>query len=203
MSEDRSRPERASGRAPAGDGPREGWLDRLLDLLPLRSRDTAREELVDALAEADEGSFSVRERTMLRNVLAFHQSRVDDVMVPRADIVAVAGDATLAELLAMFRQAGHSRLPVYGESLDDPDGMVHIRDLLDHLADRAAAEPGRPSLAGVDLRVTVAEAGLARPVLYVPPAMPAIDLLLRMQATRTHIALVIDEHGGTDGLVSI
>ena len=201
MNDDRTRPERA-GRGPDADGPREGWLDRLLDLLALRSRDTARDDLEGALAEADEASFSARERVMLRNVLTFHKTCVDDVMVPRADVLAVAGNTTLSHLLGAFRGAGHSRLPVYRESLDDPLGMVHIRDVLDHLAAGLAAS-GEGSLAAIDLSATLTEAGLVRPVLYVPGSMPAIDLLGRMQATRTHIALVIDEHGGTDGLVSI
>ena len=93
-------------------------------------------------------------------------------------------------------------------SLDDPRGMIHIRDFLDFLA--ACAKPGRggegeavPDLGAVDLSATLAQANILRPVLYVPPSMPAVDLLVRMQATRTHIALVIDEYGGTDGLVSL
>jgi CBS domain containing-hemolysin-like protein len=172
------------------------------------------------LATASEDpNFSPQERAMLRNVLGFHRIRVDDVMVPRADIVAVAADTTLGDLLGLFRTAGHSRLPVYGDTLDDPKGMVHIRDFLDFLAMRAdnrasrrrrdgedgAPQPSRlpPSLGRVDLSMTLAEARILRPVLYVPRSMPAIDLLVRMQATRTHMALVIDEYGGTDGLVSI
>ncbi len=152
---------------------------------------------------------------MLKNVLGFHRIRVDDVMVPRADIVAVSADTNLGDLLNLFRTAGHSRLPVYGETLDDPKGMVHIRDFLDFLAMRADTRASRrrrtpeegapvpPSLGRVDLSMSLAAAKILRPVLFVPRSMPAIDLLVRMQATRTHMALVIDEYGGTDGLVSI
>lgn len=149
---------------------------------------------------------------MLKNVLSFHRIRVEDVMVPRADIVAVASDTNLGDLLSLFRTAGHSRLPVYGETLDDPKGMVHIRDFLDFIAMRAdngASESGTsdetppPSLGQVDLSMALSSANILRPVLFVPRSMPAIDLLVRMQATRTHMALVIDEYGGTDGLVSI
>ena len=149
---------------------------------------------------------------MLKNVLSFHRIRVEDVMVPRADIVAVAADTNLGELLSLFRTAGHSRLPVYGETLDDPKGMVHIRDFLDFIAMRAdggASEAGSgdetplPSLGQIDLSMALSSANILRPVLFVPRSMPAIDLLVRMQATRTHMALVIDEYGGTDGLVSI
>ncbi len=146
---------------------------------------------------------------MLKNVLGFHRLRVDDIMVPRADIVAVPLDATLGDVLGLFRTEGHSRLPVYGETLDDPKGMIHIRDFLDHIAARAEAGTppqgghAAPNLGGVDLSVSLAAAKIFRPVLFVPPSMPAIDLLVRMQATRTHMALVIDEYGGTDGLISI
>jgi CBS domain containing-hemolysin-like protein len=197
----------------------EKWHVRLLNFLRFKSRDTIRDDLEDALAATiDNPNFSPQEREMLRNVLGFHRIRVDDVMVPRADIVAVAGDTSLGELLRLFRTANHSRLPVYGDTLDDPRGMVHIRDFLDFLVGRAeAAMPkGRrkvaqasqalhaiPSLSDIDLSVTLASAKILRPVLFVPRSMPAVDLLVRMQASRTHMALVIDEYGGTDGLVSI
>lgn len=186
------------------------WLGQFLDRLGLRHGGSVREEITEALAQGggEIADISPQERAMLSNVLGLRERRVDDVMVPRADIIAVSLDATLASLLALLRRAGHSRLPVYGETLDDPRGMIHIRDFLDFLAARAG--PGRggegeavPDLGAVDLSVTLAQASILRPVLYVPPSMPAVDLLVRMQATRTHIALVIDEYGGTDGLVSI
>ncbi|HEV7335614.1 MULTISPECIES: hemolysin family protein [Bosea] len=186
------------------------WLGQFLDRLGLRHGGSVREEITEALAQGsgEIADISPQERAMLSNVLSLRERRVDDVMIPRADIIAVSLEATLASLLALFRSAGHSRLPVYGETLDDPRGMIHIRDFLDFLA--ARAKPGRggegeavPDLGAVDLSVTLAQAAILRPVLYVPPSMPAVDLLVRMQATRTHIALVIDEYGGTDGLVSI
>ncbi|SDM44959.1 CBS domain-containing protein [Methylobacterium phyllostachyos] len=217
---------------------REPWYDRLLQALHLKPRDSLREGLEEALAEPDAGEsgLSPLERVMLKNVLGLHKVRVDDVMIPRADIVAVSDETNLGDLLKLFRTAGHSRLPVYGETLDDPRGMVHIRDLVDHIAAKAEptrrsvpaaklAEPAadgtadgvaaprvrRPAprlprsldLGKVDLTTTLAAARIQRPVLFVPPSMPAIDLLVRMQATRTHMALVIDEYGGTDGLISI
>jgi CBS domain containing-hemolysin-like protein len=141
-------------------------------------------------------------------------------MVPRADIIAVGLDMTLRDVLGVFRTAGHSRLPVHAETLDDPRGMVHIRDFVDYLAASAesatalkhkneapetkGAEPRELAYAStLDLRVPLAQANILRPVLFAPPSMPALDLLVKMQATRTHMALVIDEYGGTDGLVSI
>lgn len=208
MSDERSehRPDSHEG----GRDGREGWLERLIGRFSHRGRDSAREDLEEALSEATEaGDLSARERLMLKNVLGFHRIRVSDVMVPRADIVAVSGDTTLGEVLALFRTAGHSRLPAYGETLDEPLGMVHIRDFLDYLASggapapAAAGEGPSENLAGIDLRRTIVSSNILRPVLFVPRSMPAIDLLARMQASRTHMALVIDEYGGTDGLVSI
>jgi Mg2+/Co2+ transporter CorC len=212
MNDDRSRSE---PHPPAGPGERarEPWYDRFLHLVRLRGRDSIRDDLEDALAEtAADPDFSPQERAMLKNVLGFHRVRVDDVMVPRADIVAVPVEWSLGELWGTFRTAGHSRLPVYGETLDDPKGMVHIRDFLDHIAAKAetgsrrrrAKDPVKASRLGdVDLSATIAAARILRPVIYVPRSMPALDLLVRMQTTRTHMALVIDEYGGTDGLVSI
>ena len=190
------------------------WLGHFLERLGMRSGATIREDITEALAQDDENGqssdLSAQERAMLSNVLSLRERRVGDVMVPRADLIAVPADATLDELLALFRTAGHSRLPVFDDSLDDPRGMVHIRDFLEFIARRGlvegAAEQAAPALhdlSAVDLKMTLGAAKILRPVLYVPPSMPAVDLLVRMQATRTHIALVIDEYGGTDGLVSI
>jgi CBS domain containing-hemolysin-like protein len=209
--------ERGDNKAlPGPEGARDGWLDRFLHRF--RGRDSIREDLEEVLSEATEAAdFSPHERAMLKNVLGFHRVRVSDVMVPRADIVAVATDTTLGELLALFRTIGHSRLPAYGETLDEPLGMVHIRDFLDFIAGAAEMrrphagestagsqnEPGEVDLGKVDLSLTLASAKIVRPVLFVPQSMPAVDLLARMQASRTHIALVIDEYGGTEGLVTI
>lgn len=207
MSDDRS------DQKPDGHDTREGWLERLIGRFSSRGRESTRDDLEEVLAEATEaGDLSPRERLMLKNVLGFHRIRISDVMVPRADIIAVSGDMTLGQVLSLFRTAGHSRLPAYGETLDEPLGMVHIRDFLDHLAsggagatvgEAAGDDAPRQNLAGIDLGATLVSANILRPVLFVPRSMPAIDLLARMQASRTHMALVIDEYGGTDGLVSI
>ncbi len=196
-------------REPAG----ESIIDRLLALVGLKHSASIRNDLQDALSENSTATeFSPQERAMLQNVLALRTHRVDDVMVPRADIVAVPLETTLGDLLRVFRTAGHSRLPVYAETLDDPRGMVHIRDFLDYVASRAeTARSSRrrkvplaaPDLGKVDLNTPLSEAKILRPVLFVPPSMPALDLLVKMQAVRTHMALVIDEYGGTDGLVSM
>jgi len=170
-----------------------------------------RDDIEDALAtNSTEADLSAQERAMLKNVLDLHEVRVEDLMVPRADIVSVAIDATLSEVLSVFRIAGHSRLPVHGETLDDPRGMVHIRDFLNYItanADgggtQAEVLPVSSKLPDIDLSLPLSEASLLRQVLFVPPSMPALDLLVKMQSTRTHMALVIDEYGGTDGLASI
>ncbi len=201
-------------RSPAK--PAASLMERLRALFGLTGA-SIRDDIEDALEDAAIGEdFSPQERAMLKNVLDLHEVRVRDVMVPRADIIAVALDASLAEVLGVFRTAGHSRLPVHGDTLDDPRGMVHIRDFVDYVAAAAekstAERSARPGAAAVrasakfipiDLTVNLETAGVLRPVLFAPPSMPALDLLVKMQATRTHMALVIDEYGGTDGLVSI
>ncbi len=177
-----------------------------------------RDDIEDALATSStEADLSAQERAMLKNVLDLHEVRVVDLMVPRADIVGVAMDATLSEVLSVFRTAGHSRLPVHGDTLDDPRGMVHIRDFLNYItaesetaaaldsADATHAEllSASSKLPDIDLSLPLSQAKILRQVLFAPPSMPALDLLVKMQATRTHMALVIDEYGGTDGLASI
>lgn len=158
---------------------------------------SVREDIEEALEEIDlGGDFSPKERTILKNVLALHDVRVANVMTPRADIVALSLEATLTDTLNAFRTAGHSRLPVYHETLDDPRGMIHIRDFLDFLAQNSIFSLSEAS-------VRLADTPLVRPLLFAPLSMPALDLLARMQTARIHIALVIDEYGGTDGLVSM
>ncbi len=207
------------------------FWSRAVRLLRPSQGERLREDLADALMTdaAVSNAFSPEERAMLHNILRFREVRVEDVMIPRADIEAVDMTMTLGDLLIHFEETGRSRMPVYADTLDDPRGMVHIRDLLSYLAkqarnkrlgstprtaqvgvaaDGAATEkPARTAKAAfdlgrVDLTKTVAEAGLVRKILFVPPSMLASELLSSMQAARTQMALVIDEYGGTDGLVS-
>ena len=206
-----------SERATKSDVPVRGSIvDRLKWLFGAETQ-SVRDDIKGALAESGKEDLSVHELAMLRSVLGLHELRVRDIMVPRADIVSVELRDRLADLLRIFRTAGHSRLPVHGQTLDDPRGMVHIRDFVDYLASQAeihAEKHGGPQevsdastpsmdLGAVDLGISLAKANLTRPVLFVPPSMLALDLLVKMQAERTHMALVIDEYGGTDGLVSI
>jgi len=129
-------------------------------------------------------------REMLLKLRNMRRMRVDDVSVPRAEIVAVPEDATLSEVVEVFQSSTVSRLPVYSETLDQPVGLVHLKDLALKYGFGATAPE-------FDL------AGLLRPLLYAPPSMPIGVLLQKMQAARIHMALVIDEYGGVDGLVTI
>jgi len=194
----------------------DNWLIRAIRTLFGWKPGSVRDDLqvvLDASAP-DEVGFSAIERTMLRNILSLHERRIADVMIHRADIVAVKRDIALGELMSLFESAAHSRLVVYNETLDDPEGMVHIRDLLAfmtaraRIADNGKTRRKKPFPAGLDLRAVdlalpLSEASIIRKLLFVPPSMRAIDLLVQMQASRIHLALVVDEYGGTDGLVSI
>ncbi len=216
----------SSSSAPRQEsGGRSSFWSRATRLWRMTGASTLRKDLAEALMTEDTGgepAFLPEERAMLHNILRFREVRVEDVMVPRADIEAVDQDITIAELMVIFEDSGRSRMPVYNESLDDPRGMVHIRDLLAYVTKQArnkrrnGAKPSSTSgekpartpkaefdLGRVDLSKTVAEAGIIRQVLFVPPSMLAADLMARMQADRTQMALVIDEYGGTDGLASL
>ena len=181
----------------AGEDRTPSLLRRLAHLL--RGDDAAaaiRESLEEVIEESDRQSpaLSAQERIMLANLLKFGELRVKDVMVPRADIVAVEEKTSLADLVVLFREAQHSRLPVYRETLDDPVGLVHLKSVLSLLeseGDNAFRLNETPI------------SQIKRDILFAPPSMPVLDLLLKMQAAHTHLALVIDEYGGTDGLVSI
>src|SRR5712671_5976693 len=204
---------------PQGDVARpaaENWLTRAIRTLFGWKPGSVRDDLQVVLdaSTPDEVGFSAIERTMLRNILGLHERRIADVMIHRADIVAVKRDIPLGELMSLFESAAHSRLVVYNETLDDPEGIVHIRDLLAFMtakarvsdsgkAKRKKALPAGLDLRAVDLSLPLSEANIIRKLLFVPPSMRAIDLLAQMQASRIHLALVVDEYGGTDGLVSI
>jgi len=210
-----SDPDSSSRIAIDGERPHERWLDRLKAALGLKAPASIREDLAEALADDEvAGAFTPEERAMLSNILRLREVRVDDVMVPRADIDAVDIGTAVGDLLVKFRESGHSRMPVFRETLDDPVGFVHIKDLMAHIA-RTAAVPPDPEkknrrrghadidLRKVDLTKNLAEAELVRNILFVPPSMPVPALLASMQATRMQMALVIDEYGGTDGVVSL
>jgi CBS domain containing-hemolysin-like protein len=138
---------------------------------------------------SDKGDLTALERQMLRNLLHFSEHDADDVAVPRGQIVAVEASIGWDELVAMFSEHGHSRMPVYRERLDDVIGMIHIKDIFPYLATRKAPP--------TDWTV------LMRQPLYVPQSRGALDVLADMRARRVHLAVVLDEFSGTDGLITI
>jgi magnesium and cobalt transporter len=178
------------------NGHRIGLLSRIGALL---GRKPAEYSLRDSIAElvqeaadakqvpGEQPELDRHERLLIANVLRLRETTADDVMVPRADIVAMRADVTLAQAIELIRNDGHSRLPVYKEQLDDVIGMVHIKDVFAYV--------GRPEAFSL-------EAILRKPLL-VAPQIPVLDLLLQMRLQRMHLALVVDEYGGIDGLVTI
>jgi CBS domain containing-hemolysin-like protein len=163
-----------------------GWLRAIIGGRGDNSLRDALEELIEE-RESAETSIAADERVLLANILKLRDRTVVDAMVPRADIVAITGDITLPELIKRFSVEAHSRMPVYRDNLDDVVGMVHIKDVLACVADQ------KP----FDMKA------ITREVLIVAPSMPVLDLLLHMRQTRQHMALVVDEFGGIDGLVTI
>jgi hemolysin (HlyC) family protein len=157
------------------------------------SEPTLREEIEDAIDEAEgsgpiAGDLTPPERQMLRNLLHFGEQTAGDICVTRGDIMAVPSDISFEELVKAFTDAGHSRLPVYGESLDEVIGMVHIKDIF---------------MASVDRSRDRSLSALMREPLFVPESMGVIELLARMRTERVHLAIIVDEFGGTEGLVTI
>ncbi|HEY2131899.1 MAG TPA: hemolysin family protein [Acetobacteraceae bacterium] len=156
---------------------------------------SVRESIAELVQEAEDADpipgqapeLDRQERALIANVLRLRGTMADDVMVPRADIIAMRVDATLDEAIAQFRSEGHSRLPVFHEQLDEIVGMVHIKDVFAYV--------GRSDSFQLQ--------ALLRQPLMVAPQMPVLDLLLQMRQARMHLALVVDEYGGIDGLVTI
>jgi CBS domain containing-hemolysin-like protein len=157
------------------------------------SETTLREEIEEAIDEAEEarpvaGDLTPPERQMMRNLLHFGEQTAGDICVTRGDIIAVPSDISFDDLVRAFVEAGHSRLPVYGESLDEVVGMIHIKDVF---------------VANVDDSRDRSLEALMRTPLFVPESMGVIELLARMRNQRMHLAIVVDEFGGTEGLVTI
>ncbi len=176
--------------------PKMSLLKRIKDVFTSRNGDgSLRDTLAEAIDEHEEDSHTRKlgadERAMLFNITEFGGLRVDDVMVPRADIIALDVEMEFDEMVKEFASAAHSRLPLYRGSLDEVQGMVHVKDVL--IAIAAQDNEG----------VSPETATLERPVLFVPASMKVMDLLAKMRKDRTHMAVVVDEYGGTDGLVTI
>ena len=174
---------------PGHDGPFQGLLNWLRQFRGKAGAPNLRDELEELIEEHDEEGTPIdpHERRLLGNILKIHALTAADVMVPRVDIVALPVDTPFAEAARQMAEHGHSRVPVYRETLDDAIGMIHFKDVLPYAVDGRA--------------VPLTE--LTRKVLFSAPSMPVLDLLLQMRLSRVHLALVVDEFGGIDGLVTI
>ncbi|HWA19732.1 MAG TPA: hemolysin family protein [Devosia sp.] len=163
------------------------------------------EVALEAEAAGETADFSPSERAILQNVLELGDKHVEDVMVPRADIEAIDIEETLGALVARFRDVGHSRIPVYADNIDNITGFIHVKDALRRITEKVTdpAKPAPVRLVSTALKHSLRKLDIARQVLFVPPLMPVGDLLQQMQLKRVHMAVVIDEYGGTDGLVTI
>ncbi|MET0239694.1 MAG: hemolysin family protein [Sphingobium sp.] len=190
----------SSSNAKEADSSSEGgriWRGLRALLFGEEAETTLREELEHTIDEYEgesaakpvKGDLSPIERQMFKNLLHFSEHDVDDIAVPRGEITAISQDASFAQLVALFAETGHSRIPVYKDSLDTITGMIHIRDAFAILAD------GRVHPDSLD--------ELIRQPLYVPQSMGVLDLLAEMRAKRTHLAIVVNEYDGTDGLLTI
>lgn len=164
-----------------------GWLKRLFK--NGNGENSARDVLEELIEEREVGEVPIddEERLLLANILELKDRTIHDVMVPRADIISVESETNLSNVIELITREGHSRIPVFRGSLDDAIGVIHIKDVL--------AWHGRDS--EFSLR------DIVRKVLFVPPSMQVLELLLEMRAARCHMALVVDEYGGIDGLVTI
>lgn len=166
------------------------WWQALKGSLPWSANEpTVREAIAELIEEGGEpgAPMDAHERLLLTNILRLRDVTAADVMMPRADIVAAAIDTALPELVGRIVAEGVSRMPVYRETLDDAVGLVHIKDAVRHMVAEGESSLGK----------------ILRPILFVAPSMRVLDLLLEMRVKRTHMALVIDEYGGVDGLVTI
>jgi magnesium and cobalt transporter len=175
---------------------RQGLFNRVRSRLLRRvTEHSVRESIAELVQEAAQApqvpgqtpELDRQERALIANVLRLRGTTADDVMVPRADIVAMHLDVSLDEAVAQMRREGHSRMPVYREQLDDVVGMVHIKDVFAYV--------GRPEAFRLE--------SILRKPLLVAPQLPVLDLLLQMRQARMHLALVVDEYGGIDGLITI
>lgn len=176
---------------------RAGWLQRWTRVFA-RGKLGSAEAVEEALREREEngGAMELAHKDLILRAAHFDQLKVADVMRPRAEIVAIEASATLGEAARVFSESQHSRLPIYGDTLDDPHGFIHVRDVLALLA---PDEQGVAQAQFEDSSLT----RIKREILFVPQSMTLARLFLRMQSSRIHLALVVDEYGGTDGLVSM
>jgi magnesium and cobalt transporter len=172
---------------------KENFFNKISKLL-FKDQSNLRESIQDAIEESSQNGdsgfdLSKKERAILENILTINKLKALDIMIPRAEIICAPHTASFDDLITIIKQESHSRIPIYRKDLDDVLGMVHIKDLI--------------QLNSQEARNNLNIKNIIKNVLFVPPSMPVLNILLKMQSTKLHMALVIDEHGGTDGLVTI
>ena len=172
---------------------KENFFNKICKLL-FKDQSNLRESIQDAIEESSQNEdsgfdLSKKERAILENILTINKLKALDIMIPRAEIICAPHTASFDDLITIIKQESHSRIPIYRKDLDDVLGMVHIKDLI--------------QLNSQEARNNLNIKNIIKNVLFVPPSMPVLNILLKMQSTKLHMALVIDEHGGTDGLVTI
>ena len=172
---------------------KDGVIKKLVKFLFYSSEQgNLRESIQDAIEESSnnaDSNLTSKEKTILENILTINKLKAYDIMVPRADIICASHNASFDDLIKIINAESHSRIPIYRKDLDDVLGMIHIKDLI--------------KLTSKEMQNNFDLKSLLKEVLFIPPSMPVLNILLKMQSTKLHMALVIDEHGGTDGLVTI
>ena len=170
------------------------FIKKILKFFSIEDKNNLRESIQGAIEESsknghDNSNLTNKEKTILENILTINKLKASDIMVPRAEIISASYQSNYDDLILIINKESHSRIPIYRKDLDDVIGMVHIKDLIKFISSSSKEE----------FQIK----NIMKDILFVPPSMPVLNILLKMQSTKLHMALVIDEHGGTDGLVTI
>ena len=170
------------------------FIKKILKFFSNEDKNNLRESIQGAIEESsknghDNSNLTNKEKTILENILTINKLKASDIMVPRAEIISASYQSNYDDLILIINKESHSRIPIYRKDLDDVIGMVHIKDLIKFISSSSKEE----------FQIK----NIMKDILFVPPSMPVLNILLKMQSTKLHMALVIDEHGGTDGLVTI
>ena len=170
------------------------FIKKILKFFSTEDKNNLRESIQGAIEESsknghDNSNLTNKEKTILENILTINKLKASDIMVPRAEIISTSYQSNYDDLILIINKQSHSRIPIYRKDLDDVIGMVHIKDLIKFISSSSKQE----------FQIK----NIMKDILFVPPSMPVLNILLKMQSTKLHMALVIDEHGGTDGLVTI
>ena len=170
------------------------FIKKILKFFSIEDKNNLRESIQGAIEESsknghDNSNLTNKEKTILENILTINKLKASDIMVPRAEIISANYQSNYDDLISIINKESHSRIPIYRKDLDDVIGMVHIKDLIKFISSSSKQE----------FQIK----NIMKDILFVPPSMPVLNILLKMQSTKLHMALVIDEHGGTDGLVTI